>query len=76
MTKFEEGKKYYCTSVCDQNCRWEYIITKRTDKSVWIGKDRFKINESYNNEYEYIYPLGKYSMAPVLQAERIVKGAN
>ena len=70
MTRFEIGNKYYCISVCDQNCRWEYAVTKRTEKSIWIGENRFQI--ATDGESEYIYPLGKYSMAPVLRSIRKV----
>lgn len=70
MEKFEVGKTYYCRSICDQNCVWNYTITKRTDKSVWIGGRRFNVGMGDNSER--IFPLGKYSMCPVLRAENEV----
>jgi hypothetical protein len=71
IMKFEVGKTYFCTSICDQNCKWEYTITKRTTSSVWLGEKRAKINITDNSEY--VFPQGRYSMAPVLRAERMVK---
>jgi hypothetical protein len=68
--KFQTGRKYYCTSICDSGCRFEYSITKRTEKSLWIGEKRFSIKIS--DEGEFIYPEGRYSMCPVLRAERMV----
>ena len=70
MEKFEVGKTYYCRSACDHECVWEFTITKRTDKSVWIGDQRFNIIAGISHESEAIYPLGKYSMCPILRAER------
>jgi hypothetical protein len=70
MIKFETNKNYYCTSICDHNARFDFTITKRTIKSVWIGADRFKIFlDTVGNEF--IYPSGRYSMCLVLRAERV-----
>jgi hypothetical protein len=72
MKKFEVGKKYFAVSVCDSECRWEFVIEKRTAKSLWINGERFKIHAHYDGVTEMIYPLGRYSMAPILNAERMV----
>ena len=75
MIKFEIGKKYYCTSICDHNARWEYTVTKRTEKSIWIAENGVKEKRVSLKEYdnsEMVYPTGKYSMCPVLRAERVV----
>ena len=71
MKTFKTGKRYGTASACDHNCIFKFTVTRRTDKSVWITgesvhNERRKI-EVYNDE-ETIYPLGKYSMAPVLGA--------
>lgn len=73
-TTFEVGAKYSMNSACDHNCVWTYEIVKRTKATVTIrdeyGKEtRCKIHTEYS-ESEYIYPLGKYSMCPILRAER------
>ena len=76
IKKFETNKTYYCSSVCDSECIWKYKIIKRTAKTITIqeiGKSeisRRKIN-IWDNQ-ETVMPMGNYSMAPSLKAERIV----
>lgn len=76
LTKFETGKKYFCRSICDSDCVFEFEVVKRTEKTVTI-KDfmgetkRRKI--TIENGIEYIYPLGQYSMAPTLRSNNIVE---
>jgi len=72
MIKFEAGKTYSYTSICDSSSITELTITKRTDKSVWIDGSRFAVKPSYDNECEIVYPCGKYSMCPILRATKIV----
>ena len=76
MRTFETGKAYSCSSVCDHNCVWTFEVVKRTDKTITlrlvpgpIGKGLTTSHRvtSYNDA-ELIYPLGKYSMAPILTA--------
>lgn len=74
MRKFEIGKTYSMTSACDHNCVWTYTVTGRTAQTVTItdGKEtkRCRINKKAS-EYrgtETIYPLGQYSMCPLLSA--------
>jgi hypothetical protein len=75
MTKFEVGRTYSTRSVCDHNCIFSYTVTRRTDKTVWLTTKRGKevkrrVGPAYHGESEVIYPEGKYSMCPVLFAER------
>ena len=69
MKKFEVGKKYFTTSICDSNCKFIIEIVKRTDKTVTFRKDgkerRTKLFSDENGEY--IIPE-RYSMAPVYRA--------
>ncbi len=74
MRKFEVGKEYSMTSICDRECVWTYTVTTRTAQSITItdGKriQKCKINQKaseYHNA-ETIYPLGQYSMCPNLIA--------
>lgn len=74
MKKFEIGKTYSMTSICDHNCTWTYTVTARTAKTITItdGKrvQRCRVNQKIS-EYcgsETIYPLGQYSMCPSLTA--------
>lgn len=74
MKKFEIGKEYSTRSTCDHNCIWTYTVTARTDKMITVtdGKEtkRLKIINglSENRNAESVYPLGKYSMCPILSA--------
>lgn len=74
MKKFEIGKEYNMRSACDYNCIWTYTVTDRTAQTITItdGKEtkKCRINKkvSERNNTETIYPLGRYSMAPHLEA--------
>lgn len=76
MKKFEVGKKYGCRSICNNDCIFEFEIIKRTEKTVVIkdtfGKEkRCKIH--IENDEEYIYPQGKYSMCPILKGSEVME---
>ena len=72
MNQFKPGKTYFCRSICDYECVWTYKVTKRTNKTIYVIQDgtgpekalRVKTDASG----EYTYPLGRYSMAPILDA--------
>jgi len=74
VTKFETGATYKMRFICDADATCEIKVVKRTEKSITIidphtqDSKRCKINIHDNSEY--IFPLGKYSMAPVLKASR------
>ncbi len=76
MKKFEIGKKYFMFSICDHNAIWRYEVIKKTAKMITL-KDlsdgeiiRKKINVL---EDEFCYPIGHYSMAPLLRSTREVQ---
>ncbi len=77
--KFQVGKTYYTTSACDSECYFRYTVKRRTEKSVWfIPENSNKIKRckiGHWNNSEIFYPLGHYSMAPVIRAEK-VQGEN
>lgn len=77
MRKFEVGKTYSMRSACDHNCVWTYTVTARTAQTITLtyGKEsiRCRINKKIS-EYrgaESVFPIGKYSMAPILSADKI-----
>ena len=76
MQRFEVGKVYNCRSNGDYNAVWEYEIVRRTDMSVTIkrlGQSATSSRRIVNMDgQECIWPMGKYSMAPLLRA----KGGN
>jgi hypothetical protein len=79
MVKFEVGKEYFCTSACDHTCTWIFKVIPRTEKTVKIQQVSNHPKEIVSRRIrddgnsEYVLPLGSYSMAPVLNAEREIK---
>lgn len=77
MLKFEVGNIYACRSACDYDCIWYFRVVSRTKSTITILKDgdtkpvRKRINKQLSecNGAESVYPLGNYSMAPVLSAD-------
>ena len=75
--EFVTDRTYSMTSVCDAGCRWDYTVTRRTAKTVWlreVGSTKpakaFRVSV-YCGE-EQVSPLGRYSMSPILGAGREV----
>lgn len=72
MKRFEVGHTYSTRSLCDYDCIYSFTVTKRTEQTVWVRYHdhvtarRIRID----NGIEHIDPLGRYSMAPVLSADR------
>lgn len=76
MTKFEVGKVYEMTSICNQDCVWSYVVVGRTESTITL-KDlvtetvkRCRVNKylTETSGCESVYPLGRYSMCPILRA--------
>jgi len=72
--QFKVGTVYTCNSIGDLDCKWSFKILKRTMKSVWIkdyhSKETVRKSISIYNKTELIFPLGKYSMSPILRANK------
>lgn len=74
MTKFEIGKEYSMSSICDHNCIWTYTVIARTAQTITITdgnqtkKCRISKQSSEFFKSEAVYPLGSYSMCPILIA--------
>lgn len=74
MKTFEVGKTYWTRSICDSDCIFRFTILKRTEKTVWIKyHDKTKARRVYTNYdgNEAIDPHGRYSMSPVLSADKV-----
>ena len=81
ILKFEAGKIYSCTSVCNLNCRWFFRVEKRTEKTILVtelNRD-LTVHTHHQNDsgrkrihvydgVESVRPSGRYSMAPILCA--------
>lgn len=78
MLKFEVGNIYACRSVCNYDCIWYFRVVSRTKSTITILKDGEKnpvskrINKQLSEtlDAESVYPLGNYSMAPILSADK------
>lgn len=73
MTKFEVGKTYATCSICNSDCWFSYKVIKRTKCTVTLLDDSGNEIRRKVQEYEgaeIVYPEGKYSMCPTLNAER------
>lgn len=77
MTKFEIGNIYIMHSPCCHDCTWSYEVVKRTASTVTLRSERgelktCRINRQVSewNHAETVHPLGRYSMAPSLSADR------
>lgn len=78
MKTFEIGKKYSVRSICDSDCVWTYEVIGRTAATVKLSDGKqiktCRINKKYS-EYrnaETVFPLGQYSMCPVLSADKAI----
>ena len=75
MKKFEVGKTYFMRSVGDYDCIWYCEILSRTAKFVtvkvsgYVDPVRVGIKLDEYRQQEECFPLGRYSMAPLLRAE-------
>jgi hypothetical protein len=72
VVQFKVGGVYECRSVCDSGCRWTFAVVRRTDSTVWIregeaGEVKARRVSVYDGR-EQVFPSGKYSMAPILNA--------
>lgn len=73
-TKFEIGKTYVTRSAVDADHVHAYEITRRTAKSIWtnvrgeIVRRGVRVGEDGIERFD---PLGRYSMSPVISADRV-----
>lgn len=76
MTKtFEIGQTYSTRSACDYDCVFSFKVVSRTEKTVTIesgsrGIVRRKVRIG-DDGVERLDPHGRYSMSPVLSADRV-----
>jgi len=73
MKKFEVDKVYLMVSPCDTNAIWKYQVIKKTEKTVTLRSlidDEITRKKIHKTDTELCFPLGRYSMCPVLKATR------
>ena len=81
MKTFEIGKTYSTRSICDHNCVWSFTITARTASTVTAVNEKgetskFRISKKFSDyrNAETIFPLGRYSMCPIISADMCEEG--
>ena len=68
---FTNGQTYFYMFIGDSDLRPKINIVKRTDKTVTFeqyGKD-ITVKIHADEDGEYCYPSGRYSMAPICRAK-------
>ena len=77
---FTTGKTFFMRSICDYECKWFYTVVKRTAKTVTIQEidengekrgEEIRCRITVRDGVEEVSPKGKYSMSPVLKADRV-----
>lgn len=71
---FQVGSTYEARSSCDWDCVWSFTILERTAKFITFedhGEVK-KVGVRLWDGVEHASPLGRYSMAPVISADRPV----
>lgn len=73
MKKFTVGQKLSARSIGDYNCVFTGTVLKRTATTITVdtcieGVKRCKIHQSYDGSGEFVFPFGRYSMAPIFKA--------
>ena len=70
MSKFEAGKRYFTRFAGDADQKIFLTIASRTDKTVKTPEGRtLRVKE--RDGVEFVYPMGRYSMCPVIHADRV-----
>jgi len=68
-TKFETGKTYQASMICDHNCIVKITVARRTAQTlVTTEGKRLRITLSTGGGEEMVYPDGHYSMATIIGA--------
>jgi hypothetical protein len=71
--KFQIGRTYSARSICDYDCIFSFEILRRTEKFVTIKYHDRVVNRKVRvvDGVEHIDPHGRYSMSPVLSADKL-----
>lgn len=72
--KFEVGMRYNMNFIGDVSLQVTFKCIKRTGKTVTLQSKHEQVTKKICTEgmtqMEYIYPYGKYSMAPILKSKK------
>ena len=69
MTTIQKDTVLKATSICDSNCVWFAKVIERKGNFVIAVVNNEIVRKKVNvwNDEEYVYLLGKYSMAPIFK---------
>lgn len=71
---FQVGHTYIARSVGDWDCVWRFTVVRRTAKFVTLRDadthDEMRVGVRVDDDGEWTFPFGTYSMAPILRARR------
>ncbi len=70
---FIPGRTYFARSACDYDCIFRFEVVRRTAKTVFIsyhGQITGRRVRLDGDGIEMIDPMGRFSMSPVLRANR------
>lgn len=73
IKQFQVGQTYSTRSACDYDCVFSFTVIKRTAKFVTIEDRHGKVRRcgiKVWDNVESCFPLGSYSMAPIISAEK------
>lgn len=76
MMNFEENKKYRFGFISDSSIEVVITVIKRTPKTITFfieGEKEIKRKVFSDENGEYVFPYGKYSMSPVCRAKNKIK---
>jgi hypothetical protein len=74
---FQVGTTYTTRSAADSNCIFRFTVTKRTAKFITVLRDNgadgelIRVGVKTDERGEWALPLGSFSMAPVIRADRV-----
>lgn len=70
MNKFTAGQTYFGRFISDYDSTIEMTVVCRTQKTIFTAEGkRFRVKECDGTEF--VMPLGSYSMAPTISADRV-----
>ncbi len=74
---FETGQTYYARFISDYDKIIKGTVVKRTPKTINLqlghGAAAVKRRIKVMDGVEYVMPLGNYSMAPMMEADKVIK---
>tara|TARA_R110002110_G_scaffold97062_2_gene249554 strand:+ start:249 stop:464 length:216 start_codon:yes stop_codon:yes gene_type:complete len=71
MNQFTIGQTYTCRSIGDRDCVFTITVASRTKATIKNTEGKtFRINKGMSEMRgaESIFPMGRYSMAPIISA--------